>query len=121
MNRTFTKGLTVIFSCAILAIFMNGCQESDQSEIRRAKLVGNENIQLKKQLESKDKEIQKQKDLVTKIEVEKALAIEQSAEANLKLLKALAEVSKEKDTLLEENLRLKAQIKELQSKDATKQ
>ena len=115
MNKIFVNGLKASFFCAVLSLFLAGCQESNQSEIRRAKLVGNENIQLKKQLELKDKQIQELKELIAKCENEKVLAIDEAGNANLKALKMLAEISKEKDTLLEENLKLKAQIKELQS------
>ncbi len=46
--------------------------------------------------------------------------MEESGNTNLKVLKMLAETSKENEALQKENLRLKAQIKELQSKDSTK-
>ena len=112
--------LKAFLCCSLFAVFLAGCEEASESEIRRAKLVGNENIQLKKQLELKDKEIQKFKDLVAKCEEDMALALQQSGEANLKVLKVLAETSKENDTLKEENLSLKAQIEELKASGASK-
>ena len=112
--------LKAFLCCSFLAVFLAGCEEASESEIRRAKLVGNENIQLKKQLELKDKEIQELKEMLAKGEEEKALAIEQSSNANLKVLKVLAETSKENDSLKEEILSLKAQIEELKTSGASK-
>ncbi|HOK67393.1 MAG TPA: hypothetical protein PK054_10665 [Anaerohalosphaeraceae bacterium] len=49
--------------CAVLAVLMlgTGCQESGRRIDRRAQLVGQENLQLKKQIQEKDREIERLK------------------------------------------------------------
>jgi phage-related tail protein len=50
-------GLAVL---AIVCLFSNGCQENVSSDqVRMARLVGNENLQLKKQIQEKDDQINK--------------------------------------------------------------
>ncbi len=64
MNITVKPALYAI----ILALFIvaTGCQEQQSPTTdKRARLVANQNLQLKKQLQEKDREIQRQKDLVT--------------------------------------------------------
>ncbi len=49
--------------CAVLAGLMlgTGCQESGRKTDRRAQLVGQENLQLKKQIQEKEQEIERLK------------------------------------------------------------
>lgn len=114
------QSLKAILCCGVLALFFVGCEKSSESEIRRAKLVGSENIQLKKQLELKEKEIQEQKDLLAKYQSDTVKAIDEAGDANLKVLQMLAETSKKNEALHEENLRLKAQLEELKAAGSTK-
>ena len=68
MKKT-TISLLVLCLAIGICITLLGCgKNTDSTSIKRAKLVGNENIELKKQLTLKDKEIQKQKDLLTQRE-----------------------------------------------------
>ncbi len=53
-----------------VSILISGCEESNLTSQRRARLVGDENLKLKKQLELCNQEIQKQKDLVAEYEKE---------------------------------------------------
>lgn len=112
--------LRVILCFAVLTVFLAGCEEVSQSEIKRAKLIGSENIQLKKQLELKDKEIQQFKDLMAKRQEENTLALKQSGDTHADLLKSMVEIAQELEALQEENVKLKAQIEELKSSGTDK-
>jgi cell division protein FtsB len=92
-----------------------GCQESDASQIRRARLVANENIQLKKQLQEKDQQIEELKKQIEQIETESAEAIEKSGEASGKTLRLLLESEKSNEALILENERLKEEIEKLKA------
>jgi len=99
------------------AVF-SGCEEqaSDPSTMRRARLVADENIELKKQLAERDKEIERQKQLVDDCKQEMAKAQEEAGSTMLQMLQQLAESGKEVETLTEENTKLKERIAELEAK-----
>ena len=101
----------VLFLCFILGflVLTSGCQEAakvESVEARRARLVGEENITLKQ-------EVQKQKDLVTKCEALNVKIIEDSRGGLQTIMTLLAETSTKAETALKENTELKAQIAEL--------
>lgn len=89
--------------------FITSCKESDNADNRRARLVANENLELKKQLELKEKEIQKQKRLLAQSEEDRAKETEQVGDSLIKLMQQLV-------TIGEENEQLKVKIKELEEK-----
>ena len=99
----------------ILAIFVIaiGCQEQQSPTTdKRARLVANQNLQLKKQLQEKDREIQRQKDLV--IECENSMEAQQqqhgrAAEGTIRMMRSLVE----KEAQVKQ---LEAQLKSLQGK-----
>jgi hypothetical protein len=91
--------------------FITSCKESDNADNRRARLVANENIELKKKLELKDKEIQKQKNLLAKCEEDKVKEAEQVSVSLIKLMQQLGIIG-------EENQQLNTKIKELEEKIA---
>lgn len=120
MKKT-TISLLVLCLAIGFCITLLGCgKDTDSASIRRAKLVGNENIELKKQLELKDEEIQRQKDLLTRKEKDFAEAQNQAGEATLKLMQNLVETSQQNTVLAAENLQLKEQIKQLEARLAEK-
>ncbi len=119
--KTIRAKILPITTLICICIFTCGCEESNLSN-RRARLVGNENLKLKKQLklcdkeiEKRDDEIQKQKDLLAQCQKEKAEIDEQAGDTNIKLLKILRDTSKKVDELTEENQKLKETIKELEA------
>ena len=58
-----------------------GCQEQNESDlVKKARLVGQDNIELKKQLKLKDQEIQEQKDLVEQCRQEIATGQQQASQ-----------------------------------------
>ena len=73
--------------------------------------MANENIELKKQLELKNLEIQKQKTLLVQSEEDRFKEAEQVSVSLVKLMQQLSTIS-------EENQQLKTKIKELEEKIA---
>ncbi|MHC4553119.1 MAG: hypothetical protein ACYSUT_10215 [Planctomycetota bacterium] len=104
---------------AAMAVMLCGCQESSSSgssaDIQRARLVGNENIQLKKQLAAKDAEIEQLKKDIEQIKAEKADAIQQSGETNIKVMKIVLESETRNTALKAENAKLKAELEKLKN------
>lgn len=98
------------------AFFLFGCQESDSDIIKRAKLVGNENIQLKQQLAQKDKEIQSLKDKITQLDADIEKLNMEFGESTIKTLTMVAETTKRNEALATEIKQLKEQLKQLQDK-----
>lgn len=112
--------LSLVIAIAI-CINVSGCGESANSaSFKRAQLIGNENIELKKQLEQKDAEIQKQKDILAQKEKEFAGELEKAGDTALKLMQIVSQSSQQTDTLTAENLKLKETIKQLEAKQAEK-
>lgn len=100
---------------AAMAVMLCGCQESESesAQIRRARLVGNENLQLKKDLAAKDAEIKQLKKEIEKIEAEKAEQIQKSGDANIKIMKIVLESEQKNAALQAENKTLKAELEKL--------
>ena len=104
--------LVMVFAALLTNLsFITSCKESDNADNRRARLVANENIELKKQLELKEKEIQKQKRLLAQSEEDRVKEAEQVSDSLIKLMQQLA-------TIGEENKQLTEKIKELEKKIA---
>ena len=91
--------------------FITSCKESDNADNRRARLVANENIELKKQLALKNLEIQKQKRLLAQSEKDRVKDAEQVSDSVVKLMQQLVAIG-------EENQQLKVKNKELEEKIA---
>lgn len=106
--------LGLLFSLILLA---SGCgdPESDAALIRRARLVANENIALKKQLEEKDKHIAQLEKQIEQLKQEKQHISEQTDETTFRLLQMTAEAEQRADTLRQENEWLKQQLEQVQS------
>ena len=108
MKSTRTIALLVCFMLSFL-VLASGCEEATKvefAEARRARLVGEENIALKQ-------EVQKQKDLVVKCEAEKVKIIEDSRGGMQIIMTLLSETSTKTENLQKENNELKARITEL--------
>ena len=101
-------------------ISLSGCrEESGDMSLRRARLVGNENIELKKQLKLRDEEIEHQKQLVVQCRKERAKDKKLSGDNAVKLLKHLSESGKQVTALRAENKQLREKIEELEAKSAS--
>ncbi len=111
---------TLALLSTVLAVFVlvSGCEEQGLNSTRRSRLVGDENLKLKKQLEVRDREIQKLKEVVAEYETEsqkRADGEKEAGEMILKLLRESGVAGKKIEKLTEENLQLKAKIAELES------
>lgn len=107
---------TFPFLIVLALIIFPGCEQSNQTLIKQARLTVQENIELKQQIESLKEEIQKQKDLLLKSEKEKAEIAEQAGDSTLKVMQILVETAKENEELTKQIVLLKNKIKELQDK-----
>ncbi|MBE0535306.1 MAG: hypothetical protein IH624_06505 [Phycisphaerae bacterium] len=117
MKKTVISLLATAIVLAAGAVF-SGCQEeaADASSMRRARLVADENIALKKQIEERDKEVEKQKQRVEECKQEMTKGQEQTGSTMLQMMQHLAESGKQAEALAEENKQLKARIAELEAR-----
>jgi len=74
-------------------LFLLGCSkpQNDSDMVRRAQLVGNENLQLKKDIADKDKQISELTKQVEKAQAENAAIEEQHADIYKKLMDIILE------------------------------
>jgi len=110
--------VTTVLLLSIFAIIIltSGCQENSTGNNKKARLVGNQNLELRKQLAA---EIKKHQAALADCEarVEKQiLANRRSGDSTLKLLKNFADISKKNDDLTLENQQLKEKIRKLELK-----
>ena len=108
--RQYTCILLVIASSLL---FLMGCQKPDSTDIRRARLVANENLQLKKDLEEREHQIKELKQEIEKIETESAEKIERAGETSIKSMRLLLESEQRAEGLLIENRKLKEELENL--------
>ncbi|MHC4374522.1 MAG: hypothetical protein ACYSTO_10195 [Planctomycetota bacterium] len=105
----------VIFISALAPLLLTGCQESDSSQIRRARLIATENMQLKQDLEDRDQQIEELKAQIEALELENANVIEQSGEASIKTLRMLLESEKRAEAIVIENRKLEEELGRLKA------
>lgn len=108
---------TIITSLAGLmaVLLLTGCQESESSQIQRARLVGRENLQLKKQIDAKETEIAQLKKDIEQLKIDKDKVSQQSGETNIRVLQIMAETENKNALLTLENEKLKAELEQLKS------
>lgn len=113
MNRTIVMSLAVCIALSMLT----GCQktESDAGLVQRARLVGSENLKLKKEIEQKDARIAQLEQQIEELKVQNAKAIEESGEANFKLVQILADSEKTNEQLRQEIETLRAELEKLKT------
>jgi cell division septum initiation protein DivIVA len=102
-----------------VSILISGCEESNLTSQRRARLVGDENLKLKKQLKPCNQKIQELKEIIAEYEREDQKEYDAQRETSgltLKLMKNLTDSTKKIEKLTDENLQLKTRIQELESK-----
>ncbi|MCK4999542.1 MAG: hypothetical protein KAS23_08400 [Anaerohalosphaera sp.] len=107
--------MLLLLTCISLQmIVIAGCQESNSPKNdRQVRLIVNENIELKEQLQAKDREIQHQKDLLADCQKKNETIVSQSNDAATGFIVMLQESTK---ALQMENNALKQRIKELEAK-----
>jgi len=102
-----------------VSILISGCEESNLTSQRRARLVGDENLKLKKQLKSCNQETQELKEVLTAYEKEEQReydAQKKAGDLTFKLMDNVADSAEKIEKLTDENLQLKTRIQELESK-----
>ena len=112
--------LSAVF--VLTVILFAGCEESNKFSDKRARLVGNENLQLKKQLAQKDAEIkglnariEELEDEVIKCEENTKASVKRVTKSVTSIMGTFGETSRKVDTLEVENAQLKEQIEQLKS------
>jgi predicted metal-binding transcription factor (methanogenesis marker protein 9) len=106
----------VLLTAAFGTLLWAGCQKSDASQIRKARVVANENLQLKKQLAEKDTPIQDLKKQIKEIEAEKAKADEEFGSTTIKTLQMVSETEDRNQALTLENEKLKEEPEKLKAR-----
>jgi predicted nucleic acid-binding Zn-ribbon protein len=105
-----------IVAVMVLSVFLlSSCQKSESEIVKEAKLVGNENIQLKKQLTEKDNEIKSLKDEIAQMESDISKMNEEFGQSTVRTLEMIVQFQKRNEALMEENEELKEQLKQLQN------
>jgi len=110
VQTTLVLTIGIVFVITLLA----GCQEQSISDTRKSRLIADENKQLKQQLARRDREIEKQKELLEKcLEEKKNLKTMLQGQVKNLMEGALEKVSRERAEFRKENEGLRAQIEEL--------
>ena len=110
---------TITVAIATCLVFVTGCDEQQTIRDKQVRLVANQNLGLKKQLQEKDAEIERQKGLVVDCQTakeEQNLAHERSAEGMINIMKSISQQATQIEQLTAENEQLKARIAELEGK-----
>lgn len=108
--------VTTILLLSIFAIIVltSACQENSTGNNKRARLVGNQNLELRKQLAAETKKHQAAlADCEERVE-KQLLANQRLGNSTLKIFKDFADRSKNNDELILENQQLKEKIRELE-------
>lgn len=110
------KKILYIAIVVLICLILTACQESESTQLKRARLISNENLNLKKQLAEKDKQIEALKKEIEKINTQTEQERQQSAEGQITIVQMFTESEKRNEELTAENERLKAEIKDLKEK-----
>ena len=126
MNMKSTTKLTIVFSITILIVLsIVGCEEQQQlPSSKRTRIIANENITLKEQLNDRDTQIQTlqgqlktQKNLLEKCrQKNKSLKAQRQKEGEELMMQILMSADTEKQDLKNQVKTLKEKIKQLEAK-----
>jgi len=118
MKRPAQKVFILTAIAVLVVMSIAGCDQQSAPN-KKSRIIATENLQLKKDLQQRDKELQEQKLLLEKCLAEKDV-LKKRSQANMKDLfdKTFNKIAEETKKLREENNNLKLQIEEL--KKATK-
>jgi hypothetical protein len=109
------KHTVIILLSVSLAIVLVGCQESESAQIRKARVIGNENIQLKKELEEKNQQIEDLEKKIEEIETKSAEDIQKAGDTSIKAMRLLLESEKRNEALSLEIENLKEELEKLKA------
>ena len=116
MKRLTQKAL--VLATGVVIMVGVGCQESEAPSTKRARLIASENMQLKKQLEQRDSQIEKLKNehgkQIKQLEEQIAKCLEQKQSLQKRLQENVQErVDEVLATVVEENAQLRQEISKL--------
>ena len=127
MKRTVQNAVVLAIGAIFVISLFAGCQEQQATDAKKGRLVAAENIGLKKELDRRDreierlkglhsKEIKRQEELVAKCQEEKGL-LQKRVDENIKaqVSEVLAAVVEENSKLHGELEGLKTQVQKLQT------
>ena len=113
MRKNSLEGFALCFAVLMLLV-ASGCEKGQQSDMKKARLVAQENRQLKEQFAVRDAMIEKQKQLIAECEADKELLKKNSDEKITEMIGFLSKGTGEENTKLRrENEILKFQLAEL--------
>jgi len=116
MKRVLQKELAMVISMAVIILII-GCEEQNLAGTKKCRLLAAENIQLKTQLDERDKKIEKQKEQLEKYQQEKQTLKEATYQINPEFMEFIvsenARMLKENEALKAEVERLKKELEEL--------
>lgn len=110
------QAMFFLLLASISLFVLTGCQESEANQIRRARVIANENIQLKKQLAEKDQHIAELNKQIEELNAEIAEKDETFGNTTLRTLQMVSESEKQNQELMLENKKLKAELEKLKNK-----
>ena len=125
MKKAVRKGFVLVVSVVVVIMLIAGCQEQQLPSAKKSRLIAAENMQLKKELERRskdikglkelhDREIEKQEKLLAKCLGEKETWREKSRQNIRNQVNGVVDAIMEQNAKLRrENEKLKAQIEQL--------
>ena len=110
------RQITIVIVISVLGILLlTGCQESEASQIRRARVIASENMQLKQDMEERDQQIEELKAQIEALEVKNAKEHEKFGNTTIKTLQMLSETENRNQALTLENEKLKKELEKLKT------
>lgn len=120
MKRPAQKAFVLAVGIVAIALIA-GCEEeqnlsSTKSAVKKHQIIAAENMRLKEELERRDKEIEKQKELLEKcLEEKNAWKVKAQKNIQKQVDSVLTVVMEKNEELRKENEKLKAQIEKLKT------
>jgi len=118
MGKLVLKALIFVV-VVVFVMSVAGCEEQNQAVTKEHRLIAAENVELKGQLEQRDKEIEEQKELLERCLAEKKVLEEEADEKLEAFIGSLLEDLGDNVKLHEENKKLKSQIEALQKESSS--
>ena len=106
--------------CAVVLVggvfFVGGCEESESSGSKQARLVAAKNLELEKQVQTLEEDVAKQEGLVAQCEKEKVELAQKAAQIEPNLQLIFGEMAQKMQTVEAENAQLKEELAKLEQR-----